>query len=42
MFGNTKQLLITLALRGCRPAMMTDLRAFERQECLFEYATAFS
>ena len=26
MFGNTKQLPITLALRGCRPAMMTDLR----------------
>ena len=26
MFGNSKQLPITLALRGCRPAMMTDQR----------------
>ena len=24
MFGNSKRLPITLALRGCRPAVMTD------------------
>ena len=42
MFGNSKQLPITLALRGCRPAMIPIYGSFERQECLFEYATAFS
>jgi hypothetical protein len=42
MFGNSKQQSITLASGGGRPAMMTDQRRVQRQECLFEWATAFS
>ena len=29
MFGNSKRLPITLALRGCRPAVMTDNRSVQ-------------